>query len=213
MLRQRLIRTSLFALCAVLLAGCGGLPLVGLTPEQAARQGVVKPDGQPLPLMMLGQRALPNGSLVIVYQFERATLEGGVIQMLGYKEVARGGAGWQSREAGAQDESTGPTDPMITFGRASKDGGPTDGDPNKPVFVYGARVVPDVLAVEATFDNGETVRDDATDGIFVVATTGANAVCELRVLSEHDAVLRTITEDQPLAYGPTGPLPHRCQHP
>ncbi len=102
---------------------------------------------------------------------------------------------------------------MITFGRASKNGGPTDGDPNPPVFVYGERLVPDVLAVEATFDNGETVRDDATDGIFVVATTGANAVCELRVLGAQDAVLRTITDDQPLAYGPHGPLPHRCQHP
>ncbi len=81
------------------------------------------------------------------------------------------------------------------------------------MFVYGERLVPDVLAVEATFDNGETVRDDATDGIFVVATTGANAVCELRVLGAQDTVLRTITDDQALAYGPHGSLPHRCQQP
>ena len=214
MLCQRRIHAPLVALCALLLAGCGGLPLVGgLTPEHAARHGVVKPDGQPLPLTILGQRILTNGSLVVVYHFERPTPQGNVIQVLGYKEVVRGGAGWHSREAGAQDESNGPTDPMIAFGRASKDGGATDGDPNKPVFVYGERLVPDVRAVEATFDNGETVRDDAGDGVFVVATTGAHAVCELRVLGEQDAVLRTITDDQPLAYGPQGPLPHRCQHP
>ncbi len=125
MLRQRLIYIPLFMLGAVLLAGCGGLPFVGSrTPEQAARQGVVKPDGQPLPLTILGHRALPNDSQVVVYRFERPTPAGGVIQMLGYKEVARGAAGWQSREAGAQDERTGPTDPLITFGRASMDGGP-----------------------------------------------------------------------------------------
>ena len=76
-----------------------------------------------------------------------------------------------------------------------------------------ARVVPDVLAVEATFDNGATVCDDAGDGVFVVATTAAHAVCELRVRGAHDTVLRTITEDQLLAYGPHGPLPHRCHHP
>jgi hypothetical protein len=214
MMRKRRIHTTLFPLCALLLVGCGGLPANGgLTLEQVARQGVVRPDGQPLPLTILGQRALPNGSQVVVYHFERPTLDGDVIELLGYREVARWGPGWQAREAGAQDENKGPTDPLIAFGRASNDGGATDGDPHKPVFVYGERLVPEVLAVEATFDNGETVRDDAGDGVFVLATTGANAVCELRVLGEHDAVLRTITEDQALAYGPTGPLPHRCQQP
>ena len=46
MMRQRLIHISLVTLCALLLAGCGGLPFVGgLTPEHAARHGVVRPDG------------------------------------------------------------------------------------------------------------------------------------------------------------------------
>jgi hypothetical protein len=46
MLRQRLIHTTLVALGVLLLAGCGGLPFVGgLTPEQVAQQGVVRPDG------------------------------------------------------------------------------------------------------------------------------------------------------------------------
>ncbi len=148
-----------------------------------------------------------------MYRYTRPTLDGNVIALLGYAEVARGGAGWHARARGAQDENDGPTDPLIAFGRASKDGGGTDSDPNSPVFVYGERLVPEVLAVEATFDNGETVRDEAADGIFMLATTGTHAVCELRVLGAQDAVLRTITDDQPLAYGPHGPLPHRCQHP
>jgi hypothetical protein len=78
------------------------------------------------------------------------------------------------------------------------------------MFVYGERLVP---AVEATFGNGQTVRDAAADGVFLLATTNAQTVCELRVLGAHDAVLRTITEPLPFRSGPPGPLPPTCVPP
>jgi hypothetical protein len=54
------------------------------------------------------------------------------------------------------------------------------------------------------------VRNTATDGVFVLTTTNANTLCEVRVLGENDTVLRTIADQQPVVFGPNGPLPNRC---
>ncbi len=52
------------------------------------------------------------------------------------------------------------------------------------MFVYGERLVPDVVTVEATFDNGQTVRDAAADGVFLLRRRTrrrcANCACWVR---------------------------------
>jgi hypothetical protein len=197
----------MIALCSLLLAGCG-VPFVGnLTPEQAAAQMHRSPDGKPQPVTTLGQRALPSGNRVVIYRSKEATPpDGKVMDWLGYAEVERSGLGWQPRSGGAQTVDAAPVGTFVQYGTGSN-----GGEPNSPVFVYGERLVPEVLAVEATFDNGQTVRDGTADGIFVLATTNAHTLCEIRVLGENDTILRTISDQQPVAFAANGPLPSRCQ--
>ena len=61
--------------------------------------------------------------------------------------------------------------------------------------VWGETLAPEVLAVEARFSDGETMRDDVANGVFTFANTTAFGVCELRVLGEADKELRKITID------------------
>ena len=81
-------------------------------------------------------------------------------------------------------------------------------------ILYGETLAPEVVAVEATFDNGQTLRDSAADGVFVVYSDNANAVCSMRILGANDAVLRTDTLNVGAAPGDTvfGP-PNNCPQP
>jgi hypothetical protein len=79
-------------------------------------------------------------------------------------------------------------------------------DQVEPFFiVYGRALAPDVAAVEATFSNGQTVRDTANDKVFALVTPmkpQAVIPCALRVFNPQNQVV----EQFPLAAAaPDGP--------
>jgi len=64
-------------------------------------------------------------------------------------------------------------------------------------FVYGETLAPEVGAIEATFNTGQVLKDEAEDGVFVLAAPKGATNAELRVLGQDGAVLRTFSLDVP----------------
>lgn len=56
--------------------------------------------------------------------------------------------------------------------------------------VYGRILSPEVAAVEATFNTGETLRDEGNGGMFALTSFRAAEICEFRVLGANDQVLQ-----------------------
>ena len=61
-------------------------------------------------------------------------------------------------------------------------------------LTYGKVLSPEVAAVEITFDNGKILRDEATNGVFVLISPAANHSCQMRVLGKNDKILRRIND-------------------
>jgi len=201
----------LVVLCSVVLAGCG-VPFVGaMTPEQAAlRNGAMLVDGQQLQPQIAGKRQLPNGHIIVLYRADMVEADGQATYLFGYSLVQRQGVGWGSGSGGAGGGPKPTVDQLVNLGSGSSMDGRTT-----YALVYGETLTPDVVAVEATFDNGQTLRDSAADGVFVVYSANANAVCSTRILGANDVVLRTDDlrppPDAPKheAFGP----PNNCSQP
>lgn len=182
-------QSVLLVLCVLLLSGCG-VPFVGTwTPEQAAQQAAVGIGGKPATIDIAGKRQLSNGKIAVLYRSNTTTPDGQPIKVFGHTIVERAGLGWTSNGGSA---GGGPDLPPASQLVNMSFGGGSSGTQSHAIL-YGETLTPDVVAVEATFDNGQTLRDSATDGVFVVYSDNANAVCSMRVLGANDAVLRTDT--------------------
>lgn len=59
----------------------------------------------------------------------------------------------------------------------------------EPRFIYGRAMSPDVMAVEAQFDTGQTVTDQVEDNFFLVLSQTGRNICTIRVLSAQHATL------------------------
>ncbi|MDW8436479.1 MAG: hypothetical protein RMM16_00400 [Chloroherpetonaceae bacterium] len=59
-------------------------------------------------------------------------------------------------------------------------------------FVYGRTISPDIVSVEAVFDNAEVVEDWTHDEIFAIALPNAKAVVELRLKNYRGETFETL---------------------
>jgi hypothetical protein len=75
-------------------------------------------------------------------------------------------------------------------------------------ILYGQILTPKVTTIEATFNNGQTLRDLVTSGTFALVASGASRVCELRILGSDNQILR---QEELFPASDTKP-PHRLVH-
>lgn len=200
-------RAFVVVLSLVLLAGCS-VPLVGtLTPEQAARQSLSAPGGDPSSFRLASTRTLPSGKVVVLYYATHTLPSGNLIDTFNYTVLERASVGWQSVAGGGGDSGKGrPAAELVKYGTG---GGSLGMITERFAMVDGEALAPEVVAVEATFDTGQVVRDLVVDGVFAVVLEGANDACEVRILGANDVVLRTDDVRPPL----DSPVPTRCPRP
>lgn len=184
---HRLARLT--ALMVLALAALGCLPPTGAaTPQEAARRSVLAAEPEAAPTFeVAGQRAFED-EVIVLYRFIRpARNDIPTMTVFGHTVVGQGALGWRAR-SGATSGREGVPDAArlidFSFNTSGNAGVPT-------TIVYGQVLAPEVAAVEATFDTGETVRDAVADEIFALAGRGAQAVCEVRALAADGRVLHT----------------------
>jgi hypothetical protein len=56
--------------------------------------------------------------------------------------------------------------------------------------LYGQVLKPKVAVVEATFNDGQILRDRSNNGVFALMALGATGVCEVRILGTDNQILR-----------------------
>lgn len=100
------------------------------------------------------------------------------------------GLKWQPLSGGGFGGTKPPASEFVSY----QDDLARDNNDKFPL-VWGETLTPEVLAVEARFSDGKTMRDNVASGVFAFASTTAFSVCELRVLGEADKELRKITID------------------
>ena len=117
-------------------------------------------------------------------------------QIFGHKVVKRNGIAWQVSGSGSYgtETETARSEQLVEYSisRSSKQLNTTAlSNREEPyTIVYGRVLKPRVAAVEATFDNGKTLRDESSNGVFALLAAGASSVCELRVLGADNQILR-----------------------
>jgi hypothetical protein len=115
--------------------------------------------------------------------------------VFGHKVVRRTGATWQvsgSGSYGTENESV-PSEQLVEYdiSRSLNQHSANISSQNEPyTILYGRVLKPKVLAVEVTFNNGKTMRDESSNGVFALLSAGATGVCELRLLGADNQLLR-----------------------
>jgi hypothetical protein len=111
-------------------------------------------------------------------------------RVFGHKVVKRDGMNWQISGSGSfnleQRQKPSPEERLIDYGTSQP--APQRGD--RYTILYGQVLSSKVSAVEATFDNGQIIRDYSTNGVFALVAPNATAVCQLRVLGSDNQILR-----------------------
>lgn len=162
------------------------------TPEEAVEQFTKMVGNGELPpgFQILGTHAIPDVDNVrlVAYRFLRPTGDTPprLIPGIGLQVVVQEPDRWSAQTGKAIARTEGPPHLIEYFHTTHQFGGRT------ATAVLGHVLSPDVAAVEATFDDGQTLRTDVVDAHFVVVAPGASATRELRVLGSAGEVLRYI---------------------
>ena len=111
------------------------------------------------------------------------------MRYFGHHIFVRSLIGWQYSGGGSSGTSLNApqSSPKEFVDYSSGSGG--DGS-NRRAVISGRILNSQVTAVEAIFNNGRIMRDSGADDVFAMVSSGASAVCELRVLGANDKVLQ-----------------------
>lgn len=183
---------------ALTISGCAASLLTD-TPKNAIEQAVSCPLGATVKaeqFKILSTQSWPQGVVVLYSAFcPTADVKTPLQQVFGHKIVKRNGMAWQisgSGSYGAENESAPAR--LVEYGISRSTGkhqaSSTAQDKESYTILYGRVLKPNVVAVEATFDNGKTIRDESTNGVFALLSAGATGVCALRVLGADNQILR-----------------------
>ena len=117
---------------------------------------------------------------------------------LGHQVVVRKEISWQALGSGDRLEVLPqPPGELVHYGigyNKKNVGG------DRHTVIYGEILIPKVAAVEVTFDNGKTLRDEGKDGILTMALPEAVEVREVRVLGADGQVLQRDSTSPPTIY-------------
>ncbi|NDJ18125.1 hypothetical protein [Myxacorys almedinensis] len=115
--------------------------------------------------------------------------------VLSYRVVKRTGREWHAIGSG-NHHSTGSrsASKFIDYGVGKTSENPKHSPDlrraNQYAVFFGEVISPMVSAVEVTFNNGKILRDSSTDGLFLLVSSGASRVCDVRVLGADNQILQ-----------------------
>lgn len=94
-------------------------------------------------------------------------------QVFGHQVVKRNGMNWQvsSSHSYGIRKAKKPSEKLIEYGISqtkSAEGNSQNGEAERYTILYGQMLTPKVAAVEATFDNGQILRDNGKSGVFAL---------------------------------------------
>jgi len=193
---KRLLISAL-GLVALTTSGCALSSFLTVTPKSVVEQAVscptnAKPKAERFKVLSTQQS---SQGVIVLYSAFCPTING-VQQVFGHKVVKRNGMTWHvsgSGSYGAENEPS-PAARLIEYGisHASNQRPTNTAAQNEEPYtlLYGRALKPQVVAVEATFNNGKTIRDESRNGVFALFSAGATGVCELRVLGADSQILR-----------------------
>jgi hypothetical protein len=143
---------------------------------------------------VLGTHRWAKG-VIVLYSAMCPTKDGkaSTQRVFGHQVMKRDGMGWQvsSGDSFGMENSPKATDQktaeqLIDYGVGRSR--PEESD--RYLILYGQILNPKVTAVEATFNNGQVLRDSGSDGAFALAASDATGICELRILGTDNQILR-----------------------
>lgn len=189
--RYSLIRNLLKVVLAALLPSGCSMPLLwrvppasGATPEEAALR-LIPNLSRPAPAEIRVLATYPVRGGAVVFYIKRQQGSGGPPAPLdmGYVLAEQRGTTWHAIESSSGVSLLSQPGELLVYNSGTLRGG-------QAWLVYGRVVGPNVAAVEATFDQGQTVRSDVRDGMFAIVAPGAKAACEVRALDAQGTVLQ-----------------------
>lgn len=187
--------------------------IVAATPEEALRRPFACPDQPSVAaknFQVLSVRKWDKG-IVALYRGACPTQEKRFASepktdksVLSYRVVKRAGTEWQAIGSGNHWSDESPrTSKLIDYGvgRTSENANqsPERRSANQYAVFFGQVLSPTVSAIEVTFNNGKILRDSSTDGLFLLVSSGATQVCDVRVLGADNQILQRDEIDFPSA--------------
>lgn len=162
-----------------------GPGLLPVTPEAAARAN--SPCGALNPLQdfrVLDTRLTPHGKLVTFTVECFPVGPGGPIPYLGYSymQEEEDGVFW-SDLGGSGHGGEWVLEDLVSINMGYAVG---------ETIVFGYSLSPQVVAMEAVFNNGDMIHDETGNGVFTLQAPGALRACEIRVLGADGKALKTI---------------------
>jgi hypothetical protein len=170
------------------------------TPEEAVRRAVTLFGQRELPpgFEVLETRPIPNVADIVLVRYRflpPAEGQPSTAPAIGIQLVARQETSWDSQSGSALSRTGSPEQVIEYLHIAHHAGGGTY------ATVFGHVLTPDVAVVEATFDNGQTLRDQVKHDSFVLVAPHAKAARELRTLDKSGRVLRRFDLPPPVEAG------------
>ncbi|WP_421656979.1 hypothetical protein [Leptothermofonsia sp. ETS-13] len=109
-------------------------------------------------------------------------------RIIGHKVIKRSGIHWQISSSDSYVLKNAPSKPekLVNY-RVNRS---PNQNSDRYTVLYGQILKPKVATVEATFNNGQILRDHSSNSAFVLIATGATGVCEVRILGSDNQILR-----------------------
>ena len=166
--------------------------LLAATPEEALRRPFSCP-GQPQVearnVQVLTTRKWSKGILAI-YRGNCLTRDKQASgqQVLSYRVMKQTGVEWQLGSSSGYFIAAEKSKPvsLIDCGIGYTTGKRND----RQTILYGQVLSPQVSAVEVTFNNGKSLRDESLDGLFALVAPGATGICDIRVFGYDNQILQ-----------------------
>jgi hypothetical protein len=191
--------TFFVGLLALTTSSCALSSLLTIMPQRVVDQTVNCPTGGKAKaerFKVLSTQAWSQGVIVLYSAFCPAdNAKTPMLQIFGHKVVKRNGMAWQVSSSGSYgtEKEAAPSSQLVEYGISRSSNQPKSRSfPHEEPYtiLYGRVLKPKVVAVEATFDNGKTVRDENSNGVFALFSAGATGICELRILGADNQILR-----------------------
>lgn len=166
--------------------------LLAATPEEALRHPFSCP-GQPQVearnVQVLTTRKWSKG-IIAIYRGNCLTRDKQASgqQVLSYRVMKQTGVEWQLGSSSGYFIAAEKSKPvsLIDYGIGHTTGKRND----RQTILYGQVLSPQVSAVEVTFNNGKSLRDESLDGLFALVAPGATGICDIRVFGYDNQILQ-----------------------
>ncbi len=178
--------------CLSLTTAGWAVSLVAATSEEALRRPFSCPGQANIEAknsQVLTTRKWSKG-IVAVYRGTCTALNqpGSDLPVLSYRVMKQNGMEWQLSSSGSHPATVEKSKPgsLLDYGIGHTKGKGND----RQTILYGQVLSPQVSAVEVTFNNGKSLRDESPDGLFALVASGATGICDIRAFGYDNQILQ-----------------------